>query len=441
MAAEGKQRTKGRFDSKRVRLKKGEYERPNGTYEYRWVGKATGKRHVIYAKTLDELRVKEEEVVVDRHDGIRADTKSLTINDVYKLWKDLKRGIKDNTLKGYEFSYEMYVESTFGKKRIVSIRKSDIKSLYNSLFDERHLSISSIDIVHNVLHQVFQLAVDDDIIRKNPTDNMLKELKQSHNFEQQKRKALTVEQQKIFLDYMKSHIKYAYWYPIFFIMLNTGMRVGEITGLRWCDIDLDKSEISINHTLVYYDHRNGTGMSYNINTPKTKAGERIIPMTAEVKAQFIAVKEFQKENSLKSISHIDGYSDFVFINHNGEVYNQGLLNKAIRRIIRDCNDEILLKNNGNYDAVLLPPFSCHSLRHTFATRLCEAGINIKVIQDVLGHADISTTMNIYVDVTSELKQKEFSELDISTGTRKPSEAEYINVDTPQKQHSPLRLVK
>ena len=97
----------------------------------------------------------------------------------------------------------------------------------------------------------------------------------------------------------------------------------------------------------------------------------------------------------------------MFVNRFGNVQNQGTLNKALRRIIRDCNGEILENNNQNKEAVLLPRFSCHILRHTFTTRLCESGVNMKVIQDVLGHSDISTTMNIYADVTKELKQKEF----------------------------------
>lgn len=90
------------------------------------------------------------------------------------------------------------------------------------------------------------------------------------------------------------------------------------------------------------------------------------------------------------------------------VQHQGTLNKALRRIIRDCNDEVLEKYGIDSDPVLLPQFSCHILRHTFATRLCESGVNIKVIQDVLGHADIQTTMNIYIDVTKDLKKKEIA---------------------------------
>ena len=100
---------------------------------------------------------------------------------------------------------------------------------------------------------------------------------------------------------------------------------------------------------------------------------------------------------------------FIFLNHNGEVYGQASLNKAIKRIIRDCNDEQFLKSES--PEVLLPNFSCHSLRHTFTTRLCEAGTNIKLMQDILGHQDISTTMNIYADVTKELREKELGNLE------------------------------
>lgn len=104
------------------------------------------------------------------------------------------------------------------------------------------------------------------------------------------------------------------------------------------------------------------------------------------------------------------YTDFIFINRFGEAQNLANLNKAIRRIIRDCNDEEFLKYEN--PAVLLPHFSCHSLRHTFTTRMCEAGVNVKVIQDTLGHQDISTTLNIYADVTRERKKKEFAGLDM-----------------------------
>lgn len=91
------------------------------------------------------------------------------------------------------------------------------------------------------------------------TDGMLKELKLAHANDGDKRKALTIEQQKLFLDYLYKHKQYKHWYSVFYIMCNTGMRVGEITGLRWCDVDLAEKTISVNHTLVYYNHRDEKG--------------------------------------------------------------------------------------------------------------------------------------------------------------------------------------
>jgi len=202
--------------------------------------------------------------------------------------------------------------------------------------------------------------------------------------------------------------RYRHWYPIFFIMLNTGMRVGEITGLRWRDIDLENGTISVNHTLVYYDHRDEKGCYFSINTPKTKAGTRTIPMTEEVKKAFLMEKEYQKEAGIKSTARVDGYDDFIFLNQNGNVQNQGTLNKAIRRIMRDCNSNVLDNTPEGSVPVLLPHFSCHILRHTFATRLCESGTSLKFVQTVLGHVDVSTTMNIYVSITAEVRQKEIS---------------------------------
>lgn len=398
-------KSKGRrLDKNRITLRKGESQRSDGIYSYRWTSR-DGKRHDIYAGTLEELRQKEEQIIIDQHDGIRTDKKLTTVNEMFDMWCELKRGIKDNTFQNYKYMYNQFVRPGFGKMRIAAVKKTDVKRFYNTLADGKMLKISTIDTVHNILHQTFDLAVDDNYIRINPTHNMLKELKKSHNFEVKKRKALTVSEQNLFLDFLKRNAQYSHWYPVFAVMLGTGMRVGELVGLRWCDVDFEENTINVNHTLVYYNRGDGNGCSFAVNTPKTEAGKRTIPMIETVKNAFYLEKEYQKSAEISCRAKVDGYTDFIFINRFGDVQHQGTLNKAIKRIIRDCNDEELLKNEDN--PVLLPPFSCHSLRHTFTTRLCEMGVNIKVIQDVLGHRDFSTTMNIYTDVTKELKQKEF----------------------------------
>lgn len=407
MAGKGQKRK----DKDRIVLRTGEGQRPNGTYEYRWTDK-TGKRRRVYAKTLEELREKEKEIERDKSDGIKAEARYVTVNELFDLWKQIKRGLKDNTFQNYQYMYNTFVRPEFGKKRISTLKKSDVKRFYNYLADERGLQASTIDSIHTVLHQVLDMAVDDSYIRNNPSNNVLKELKQSHVFKTEKRKALTRPQQDLLLDFLQRNHTYNHWYPIFAVMLGTGLRVGEATGLRWCDIDLDNGMVDVNHTLVYYCHRNEVeknGCYFNVNTPKTETSTRQIPMMDFVKEAFLKEKEYQENLGVECKAIVDGYTDFVFVNRFGNVQHQGTLNKAIRRIIRDCNDEVLMK--GEDDPVLLPHFSCHTLRHTFTTRMCEAGVNVKVIQDTLGHADIATTLNIYADVTKELKQTEFIGLD------------------------------
>ena len=146
-------------------------------------------------------------------------------------------------------------------------------------------------------------------MRNIPSDNALKEIKKTQLYRSEKRTGLTIQQQEILLEYLLQP-KYRHWYPIFAVLVGTGMRVGEATGLRWQDVDLEKSIISVNHTLVYYDHRTEgfkSGCYYNINTPKTEAGNRQIPILSFVKEAFLMERKHQEEVGLECKVTIDGY--------------------------------------------------------------------------------------------------------------------------------------
>lgn len=398
-----------RKDNKKRVLKSGEYQRSNGTFEFRWRDKK-GKRHSIYEKTLEKLREKETEILRDVMDGIKTDSKNMCINDLYYRWVQLKRGLKKNTFSNYLYMYTQFVEKDFGLSKLDDLKKSDVRAFYNFLTDKQNLKPSTVDNIHTVLHQVLELGVEDEYLRYNPSDNALKELKKAYNKDIEKKKALTIQEQEVFEQFLINNEKYRKWSSIFIAMLYTGLRVGEITGLRWCDVNFEEDFIDINHTLIYLCMKTDTTDTnktyFIINTPKTKAGERLVPILPKVKKAFLTEKEFQEEKKLFSKSVIDGYSNFVFINRFGNVQHQGTLNKALRRIIRDCNYE-QIENNG----ITLPIFSCHILRHTFTTRMCEAGVNIKAMQDILGHADAETTMNIYADATKDLKKLEMKNFD------------------------------
>ena len=388
-----------RYDSNRVKLRTGEYQKADGHYEYRYT--VFGKKYSIYAKNLETLREKESEIQsLDTAKQAKFGSRTTTLNDVFYLWKELKRGLRPNTFQNYCYMYEQYVQDGLGRLYIASIRKSDIKRFFNHLADERRLREGTIEAVQTVLHQIFQIAVDDEWIEKNPSDHAVKELKRSHQLDSKKRMALTKAEQDLLLSFLSKNTPNARWYPITAVLLGTGMRVGEATGLRWCDIDFEENMIDVNHTLVYYSNGNHK-CKLAINDTKTPASKRLIPMTKPVRDAFLQEKEMQELLGVVCNATIDGYTDFVFLNRFGGLHTQGTLNKVYKRIIRDCNDAEFL--NSENPSVLLPNFSSHTLRHTFATRLCESGMNMKLIQNVLGHSDIATTMDIYTHVTKEMK--------------------------------------
>lgn len=178
--------------------------------------------------------------------------------------------------------------------------------------------------------------------------------------------------------------------------------IGELTGLHWEDVDFDEGTIHIDHTLVYFSRGKQDGCTFAFNTPKTEAGKRTIPMLPIVRTALLKEKAYQEEIGIRCRAQINDFTDFIFVNRFGNVQHHGTLNKALKRIIRDCNCK---------EVTTLPNFSNHSLRHTFTTRMCEAGVNIKAMQDILGHADVETTLGIYADATKELKAKEMSGFD------------------------------
>ena len=403
-----------RTDKNRVVLRKGEYQRSdNGKYFFRWTDRH-GKRCHISAATLSELREKETAVIRETMDGMGTMQKS-TLNDLFDLWLEIKRGLKENTKTNYVYMYDQYVRDSLGRMKISQLKKSDIKAFYNRLIDSGKLRVNTIDTLQNVIHQVLDIAVDDGYLRSNPSDRALTELKRIRKGDARKRKALTQEEQRAFLAYTRNSKVYSRWYPLFSFMIGTGMRIGEVTGLRWVDVDLENGIIDINHTLVYIGHLTEHHCYYEINSTKTAAGERVIPMVSMVKEALLMEKERNERENVTCNANIAGYTDFIFLNRFGYTLNNSVVNKVIGRIVRDYNEEQMnLVEEGKVkpgDAVLLPNFSCHILRHTFATRLVEAGVNVKVIQETLGHADITTTLNIYADATEDLKKKEFEMLD------------------------------
>ncbi|VUW93816.1 tyrosine-type recombinase/integrase [Dorea formicigenerans] len=372
-----------RKDKTRTVLRTGELQRSNGSYQYSWTDE-NHKRRYVYSKTLEALRIKEEAIEKDKSDGIKAEARYVTLDDLYELWKDLKRGLKNNTFENYKYIYETFVRRQIGSKRVSTFLKSDIKRFYNYLVDERGLKPATVDGVHNILHQIFDMAVDDNYIRNNPTNNVLRELKKAHCFKTEKRRGLTRPEQELFMDYLKNSNTAVYWYPVFAVMLGTGLRVGEAIGIRWDDIDLENRIIDINHSLTYYQRADDSyKCEFRVSLPKTEAGNRRIPMMQQVYDVLQEEYERQKQEGF-CVENVDGMTNFVFTNRFGMPHNPATVNRAIKRIVDTHNsEEEVAAKKEKREPVMIPRFSCHIFRHTFASRFCENETNIKVIQEVM----------------------------------------------------------
>ena len=279
------------------------------------------------------------------------------------------------TREGYIYTYDHFVRDSFGNMKISKVKYSHVKKFYNELLEDG-ISIATIGNVNTVLHPAFQMAVRDDLIRVNPTEGVMNEIKSDHAGWKKRRHALTIEQQKALVNFLDDNPVYEGWYPIIVTMLGTGMRVGEATGLRWEDVDFTNRVISVNHTLTYRPV-NGVA-TFMVTEPKTQAGKRTIPLIDDVYDAMLREYRVQKVTGFNE-TEIDGYSGFIFTNADG--------------------------------SVLLPHFSNHNLRHTFCTRLCENESNIKVIQSIMGHSDIQTTLDIYADCTADKKQEVMESLE------------------------------
>lgn len=401
-----------RTDSKNRVLHKGESERKDeGRYIYGWTD-LNGKRRYVYAKTLAELRLKEKEIERDLEDGIH--TSDITIGELYAMWIQGKRSLKPSSYENYVFNYNQYIQAELGHKKVRDMKKSHIRAFYNGLVDSGRLQLVSMRKLEIILKGIFDLAVDDDYIRKNPTRGVLAEIKKANHYETPKRSALTLEQQRAFLGFMEDKPKYYRWELIFTIFIGTGMRMGELLGLRWEDVDLEKEKISINHTLCYrsgVEDGKSTAKHMYISTPKSKSGTRIIYMVPKVKEAFEKERKRQQQIGLCCETELDGYKDFIFVSESNSLMFPDTVNRKIKQIIASYNKEEAQKaSEEGREPKLLPDFTCHNLRHTFCTRMCENDLNVKAIQEIMGHANSSITLDVYAEAQESLKKDSMKKL-------------------------------
>ncbi len=395
---------KKRADNKGRILCTGERQRPeDNRYLYRYFD-STGKRRIIYALTLSELREKEKQIQRDLQDGIDISRGDMTLNQLFQMYMDNKTDLRESTRCNYISVWNNGLkDSVLGNMKIAQIRQIHIRSFYSELV-KKGLSANTVKLYHNLIYPALELAVDSDIIRKNPA----KDAKKGIGGTKKERTAMTIAEQGKLLDFIKGSDRYRIYYPMMVFALSTALRVGELTGLRWSDVDLKENIIHIRQQLIY---RNlGDGCRFHVQDLKTEAGRRDIPLTASARKSLIRQKELSLLLGTKQKKEIDGITDFVFLNSLGNPYATNAINFMLKNMVDAYNRaEREAAGREKREAEPLPHISAHILRHTACTRLAESGIDPKTLQYIMGHSSIAVTMDIYNHVDTVRVKNEMAE--------------------------------
>lgn len=410
-----------RYDSNRKVLNTGEFERFNPhRYQYSWTD-LQKKRHSVYANDLDELRRKERQIAKDKDEGIKTnEADSITIGMMWdKFIQTKQKTLKDKTYNSYISLYNAHIKDEMGNKKIRSVCYSDIVDFYLKTVERTNCSYSTIHNVHIVLSALFKLAIKNNYISQNPCEDALKEIKGKCK-DPKKKDALTVDQESKLLSFIANNETYKWWLPIITVALCTGMRMSEICGLSWDDVDFEKNEIHVRHQLQYYKNQDEDRISWHLCDTKTDKGKRIIPIITETRLALLQEKDKQKELGLKSptITGIVDHekktvSNFCFISSNNTPYSYTGVNRSLKRILKEYNKQETEKAIAeNRDPVLIDKnISSHNFRHTFSTVCVENDMNVKTVQSIMGHEKVETTLGIYTDAQTEKIHEDFEKID------------------------------
>ena len=409
-----------RRDSKNRKLNKGEYQREDGRYAYRFTD-VDGKVRWVYSWKLTAtdsapkgkscrkcLRDLEIEIAKKIVSGERIFTTDVpTLNEVFENYIFAKSKLRDTTKNTYRSLWRTHVEESIGKRRVDEIKYSDVVRFLSELSRKR-LKPSTVKSIYNLMRPPFDVAVKDDIIRKNPVDGALGQIFENGKTKKEKRHSLTIVQQNTFLTFLRETPRYRRRYRLFIFLIGTGCRIGEARGVTWDDCDFERGLITIRRQVSYYKAEGEAGLREHVVEPKTDSGIRVVPMLTEVKE--VLLEELADQRS--EAKTVDGVTGLIFQTKKGGCLDAANVDRAIDSIVRRYNaaEEAKALAEGRTPE-FLPHFSAHNLRHTFCTRLCENETNLKVIQEVMGHADISTTMNVYNEVMEEARSRSFSGLE------------------------------
>jgi integrase len=347
-----------------------------------------GKRRWISAKTKSECWTKLNAAMTDADRGILPSPANLTVEKYLSAWlTDRVQGtVSRATYDAYRRDVHHHIIPELGRRKLKDLSRGDVRRLYRKKRDA-NLSNRTLAYIHTTLRKALKDAVDDGSITRNPTDGV-KPLKAPERAAKESR-ALTPAQVRALLSAASGDR----WEALYVVAIHTGLRRGEILGLRWDDVDLEGGRLSVRQSLDTV----GT-----LKTPKRDSSRRTLRLTPSARAALRAHRTRQNEERLKTGEAWED-NGLVFPNTVGKPMNAG---NFYRREFQPLLERAGLTDEG---------FTFHSLRHTFATTLADKGVHPSTAQKMLGHSDIRMTLAIYTHATDDMHDAAATALESAFG--------------------------
>lgn len=367
-----------------MKLKEGMRLKENGSIEYRFV--VDGKRYSVTAKTVKGVLKKEQEKRVQIETKTYKKNSSITFDSYFNELMDRKKSIiKESTVFSYKKYYKKWVKGKIGSEKIGNIERRQIINLHAYVKD--NMSPETANLVLKILRTVFNDACTDEVIQKNPSENIKFFKVDKKKAANTIHRALTKEEQKLFFD----NIKCEWNYETFAFQVLTGMRIGEVCALEWSDIDYKNNTIHITKTVTKDIDGNDI-----ITSPKTESSIRDIPMNDAIKD--IIAKQRKKVCAKYPI----GIHTHIFVSARNNMQTSQSAAVSLNVMLKHLAE----KN------IKIEKFSTHAFRDTFATRYIEQGGNMQTLKTILGHSSLAMTMDLYAHVLPDTKQEEMNRIEI-----------------------------
>lgn len=398
-----------RRDSKHRVLRRGESIRADGKYQFKY--HINGKPHFVYSWRLEptdtlpvgkkpclSLRELEKQIGYDLDSVLDPIGKNITVEELVERYLKTRTGVKPNTLTNYNFVKNLLAREEFSRKKIAHIKTSDAK-LFLIKMQQDGKGFSTIKSVRGVLRPAFQMAVDDDILNKNPFSFELANVVVNDSVT---REAITKDQMRKFLKFVHDDNVYCKYYEVVYILFHTGMRISEFCGLTLKDIDLENRIINIDHQI-----QRMPDMRLVIESTKTNSGTRKLPMTEDVARCFMAIIEDRPKPKCEKM--IDGYAGFLFLDNNGNPLVAMHWEHRFNHMVKRYNDIY---------RVQMPNITPHICRHTYCSNMAKSGMNPKTLQYLMGHSEIGVTLNTYTHLGLDDAKDELERMQEFDNTRK-----------------------